>query len=62
MAQWLKKKKKSLAKQEMCSIPKEVTLEEEMATHSFACQGNPMDRGSWWATVHGVTKQLDMTW
>ena len=18
--------------------------------------GNPMDRGSWWATVHGVTK------
>ena len=20
-----------------------------------------MDRGAWWATVHGVTKQLDMT-
>ena len=23
--------------------------------------GNPMDRGSWWATVHGVTKEADMT-
>ena len=20
-----------------------------------------MDRGAWWATVHGVTKELDMT-
>ena len=22
---------------------------------------NPMDRGDWWAAVHGVTKKLDMT-
>ena len=22
---------------------------------------NSMDRGAWWATVHGVTKKLDMT-
>ena len=22
---------------------------------------NPMERGAWWATVHGVTKELDMT-
>ena len=22
---------------------------------------NPMDRGGWWATVHWVTKELDMT-
>ena len=21
-----------------------------------ACLENPMDRGAWWATVHGVTK------
>ena len=20
----------------------------------YACLGNPMDRGAWWATVHGV--------
>ena len=22
----------------------------------YACQGNPMDRGAWWATIHGVEK------
>ena len=22
----------------------------------FSCLGNPMDRGAWWATVHGVTQ------
>ena len=21
--------------------------------------GNPMDRGTWWATAHGVTKESD---
>ena len=25
----------------------------------YSCLGNPMDRGAWWATVHGVTG-LDM--
>ena len=22
----------------------------------YSCLGNSMDRGAWWATVHGVTK------
>ena len=22
----------------------------------YSCQDNPLDRGAWWATVHGVTK------
>ena len=26
----------------------------------YSCLGNPMDRGTWWATVQGVTKELDM--
>ena len=26
----------------------------------FSCLENPMDRGTWWATVHAVT-ELDMT-
>ena len=26
----------------------------------YSCLGNPMDRGSWWATFHGVTES-DMT-
>ena len=31
-------------------------LGEEMATHSYSCLGNPMDRGAWQARVHGVEK------
>ena len=33
-------------------------LEEKMATHSsiLAWKKNPMDRGAWLATVHGVAK------
>ena len=27
----------------------------------YSCLGNPMDRGAWLATVHLVTKELDMT-
>ena len=26
-----------------------------------SCLGNPMDRGAWWDTGHGVAKGLDMT-
>ena len=26
----------------------------------YSCLGNPMDGGTWWATVHGVT-ELDTT-
>ena len=22
----------------------------------YSCLGNPMDRGAWWATVHGAAK------
>ena len=27
----------------------------------YSCLGNPTVGGSWWATGHGVTKELDMT-
>ena len=26
----------------------------------YSCLGNPMNRGAWWSTVHGVTKELDL--
>ena len=35
-------------------------LEKEMAIHS-TCLGNPMDRGDWQTTDHGVAKESDMT-
>ena len=39
------------------SIPgSERSLEEEIATWSSACTGNPIDAGAWWAAVHGVTE------
>ena len=27
----------------------------------YSCLENPMDRGTWWATVHGVANELEMT-
>ena len=24
----------------------------------YSCLGNPVDRGAWWATVHGVTESV----
>jgi len=27
----------------------------------YSCLENPMDRGAWWAIVHGVTKESDLT-
>ena len=27
----------------------------------YSCMGNPTDRGVWWAIVHGVAKESDMT-
>ena len=27
----------------------------------YSCLENPMDRGAWWAIVHGIAKESDMT-
>ena len=43
------------------SLGLEDALEKEMATHpKYSCLGNPIDRGAWWSTVHGIA-ELDMT-
>ena len=43
------------------SLGWEDPLEEGMATHSSILAWRiPMDRGAWWATVHGVAES-DMT-
>ena len=39
------------------SLGWEDSLEKEMVTHFlYSCQRNPLDRGAWWAAVHGITK------
>ena len=39
------------------SLGQEDTVEEKMATQSSILAWRiPMDRGAWWATVHGVAK------
>ena len=39
------------------SLGWEDPLKEEMATHSSILAWRiPMDRGAWWATVHGIAK------
>ena len=39
------------------SLDWEDPLKEGMATHSsILAWRNPMDRGTWWATVHRVTE------
>ena len=44
------------------SLGGEDPLEEDMATPSSILAWRiPMDRGTWWATVYGFHKELDMT-
>ena len=41
------------------SLGWEDPLEEGMATHSSILAWRiPMDKGAWWATIHGVSKSL----
>ena len=35
--------------------------EENGNLFQYSCLGNPMDRGAWQATDHGVAKESDMT-
>ena len=44
------------------ALGQEDPLKKRMATHSsILAWGNPMDRGVWCTTVHGVEKQSDTT-
>ena len=38
------------------SLGQEEPLEKEWQPTSVFCLGNPMHKGTCWATVHGVTK------
>ena len=51
-----------LQEMQVQSLGQEDPLEEGMATHSsqYSCLENPINRGSWWASVHRVA-ELDTT-
>ena len=48
---------------DMSSIPRSGRSpgEENGNPLQYSCLGNPVDRGAWWATVHGVAKELNTT-
>ena len=66
MAHSFKKKKKRSAYNagDMGSITGSGRSPGEGKDNSFQyyCLKNSMDRGAWWATVHGVAKESDRTW
>ena len=50
--------------EDMGSIPRLGRYPGEGISSSlqYCCLGYPKDRGGWWATVHGVTEELDTTY
>ena len=46
----------------MCLGWKESPGEGNGSPLQYPCLGNPMVREAWWATVHEVAKEADMTW
>ena len=64
LAQMVKKKKKSICHAgDLGLIPGSGRPLGEGNGNPFqySCLRNPMDRVAWWATVHGVVKELNMT-
>ena len=41
---------------QVLSLVVEDALTKDGNPLQYSCLGNPMDRGAWWATFHGVTK------
>ena len=58
MAQWVKNLPAMQETQDTGSIPGLGSSPGEGHGNllQYSCLENPMDRGAWWATVHGVTK------
>ena len=53
----------AVQKTQVQSLGWEDPLEKGMATHSSnSCLGNPMDRGAWQATIHGVARTWLSDW
>ena len=61
VAQW-QRIHRSKQETQVWSLGQKDPLEKENSCPlQYSCLGSPMDREAWWATVHGVTKELDTT-
>jgi len=62
--QWLSSKESTCNAGNESLIPLLIRSPEEGNGNplQYSCLGNPMDWGAWWAIVHRVPKELDMTW
>ena len=60
---WLSGKESAYQVEDMSSIPgsRRSFGEGNSNPLQYSCLGNPMDRGAWCATVHGVAKESGMT-
>jgi len=58
---WLSSKESSANARDTSSIPGSGKSPGEINGNpdQYSCLENPLDRGAWWATVHGDTKELD---
>ena len=63
LLQWLSGKESTCNAGDMSSVPGLGRSPEEGNDNPIqdSCLGNPMNRGAWWATVHGDAEELDMT-
>ena len=55
---WLSSKEFACSVGDAGLIPwvRKITWSRKCNLPQYSCLENPMDRGAWWATVHGVTK------
>ena len=60
---WLSNKESTCNARGTGSIPgsRRSPAEGHSNPRQYSCLENPVDRGAWWATVHGDHKESDMT-
>ena len=62
ITRWLNGKESTYSARDPRSIPgQEDTQKGNGNQPQYSCLGNPTDWGVWWAIVHGVAKESDMT-
>ena len=61
LPRWLSGKESACQHKRCGSIPGWRSPGEGNNSLQYSCLENPMDRGAWWAIVHGVAKDLDTT-